>query len=275
MTSIRTNYGPWALVTGASSGLGAAFARRLAAADLNVVLVARREARLRSLATELHLDHRVETRVVPSDLSETGFLNVIEEATGDLDVGLLINNAGIAPSGPFLEHDLDTELAALNLNVRAPLVLAHHFGRLMRSRGRGGIVFVASIVGLAGVPGWSHYAATKSHNLVLAEGLGEELRSGGVDVLALAPGFMRTELVELSSLGLALSLEPRFVAERALVALGRKRTVTPGLVHRLIAWSTRLQPRRLSARVFGAVVAHAEERPRRAGADRPGVGATG
>src|SRR5262249_3071292 len=185
MKDFVERFGPWALITGASSGIGEAFARRLAEYGLNLVLVARRENRLRKLADELQGHHSVSARVVPVDLSRDDFLPAIEQATADVQVGLLVNNAGIATSGNFLDNDLDSELALLHVNSRAPLVLTHHFAKAMRQRGRGGIIFLTSAVAFAGVPSWSNYAASKAYDLVLAEGLAKELHKDGVSVLAL------------------------------------------------------------------------------------------
>ncbi len=256
MTNFGQKYGPWALVTGASSGLGSAFAKKLAAKGINVVLVARREDRLRALAAELEQSASIETRVVPADLARDDFLQSIVDATDGLEIGLVVNNAGQTLTSDFLTSELDSELRMLHLNTRAPLMLTHHFGKLMRQRGRGGIIFVASVVGLAGVRTWSNYAATKGHNLLFAEGLGEELKDDGVDVLVVSPAFIQTDFMEMSAFGKALAARPDAVA-KSLASLGRKRVVTPGLVHKLIAFSTRFQPRFLNRKIFGAVVARA------------------
>src|SRR2546428_220583 len=118
MKNFVERFGPWALVTGASSGIGETFARRLAEIGMNLVLVARREDRLRKLAEDLQSQHAVGTRVVPVDLSRDDFLPIIERATKDLQVGLLVNNAGIATAGKFLDNDLGSELALLHINNR-------------------------------------------------------------------------------------------------------------------------------------------------------------
>ena len=257
MSSFKEKYGPWALVTGASSGLGSTFARQLATKGLNLVLVARREDRLHALADELKRAGSIETRVVSADLSRDDFLPRIAQVTEGLDVNLLVNNAGHTLTADFLTNELNAELGMLHLNSRAPLILTHHYGKLMQSRGRGGIIFLASVVGLTGVPSWSNYAATKGHSLLFAEGLGEELKNDSVEVLVVSPAFIRTEFMELSAFGRILSLEPDTVATAALRSLGKKRVVTPGLLHKLIAFSTRLQPRFLNRKIFGAVVSRA------------------
>src|SRR5438552_15908207 len=177
MNDFAARFGPWAVVTGASSGIGEAFARQLAAKGIQLVLIARRDDRLRKLADDLQDRHSVNTRIVPVDLAADDFLPVIAEATHDLDVGLLVNNAGVLRAGRFLDHDLHDELNQLNLNTRAVLVLAHTFGRRLRERRRGGVVFLASTLAFAGVPGMSSYAASKAHALTFAEGYARETGS--------------------------------------------------------------------------------------------------
>src|SRR3954447_8950061 len=142
MNDFAARFGPWAVVTGASSGIGEAFARRLAARGVHLVLIARREDRLRMLADELERRHAVRTRIVPVDLAADDFLPVVATATHDLDVGLLVNNAGALAAGRFLDRDLTAALNQLNLNTGATLVLAHLCGRRLRERRRGGVVFL-------------------------------------------------------------------------------------------------------------------------------------
>jgi short-subunit dehydrogenase len=253
MSGFVERFGPWAVVTGASSGIGEAFARRLAARGINLVLVARREERLNALAAGLGKPHGIETRVVVADLATDDILPAVERATRDLEVGLLVNNAGVLRAGKFLDHDLGDELNQLHLNTRAALVLAHHFGRRMRDRRRGGMVFLASTVAFAGVPGMSAYAASKAHALTFAEGLARELADDGVAVLALCPGPTRSEIWPAGATP-ALPMSPEDVAEAALRKLGRRTTVVAGLLNRLITFSTRFGPRWLNSRIFGKVV---------------------
>ena len=170
-----------------------------------------------------------------------------------MKVGLLVNNAGIATTGGFLDNDIASELAMLHLNNRARLILAHHFGRSMRKQGRGGIIFVSSTVAFAGVPSWSNYAASKAHDLIFAEGLARELRKDGVSVLALCPGFTRTELLPPGSRPF-FPMRPDAVVNTALRKLGRRTTAVAGWLNRIIVFSTRFLPRSWNARVFGWVV---------------------
>jgi short-subunit dehydrogenase len=241
------------VVTGASSGIGEAFARRLAELGINVVLVARREERLRKLADDLQNRHAVSIRVVPADLSRDDFLPIIEQATEDLHLGLLVNNAGIATTGKFLDNDLRSELAMLHINSRAPLILAHHFGRLLQKQRRGGMIFLSSSVAFTGVPGWSNYAASKAHELVFAEGLAKELRGDGISVLALCPGATQTEFWSAGTKPL-LPMQPKAVVDIALKKLGKRTTVVAGWMNSMTAFSTRLLPRSWNATIFGWVI---------------------
>ncbi len=254
MSSYQEKYGPWALVTGASSGMGAEFARQLAYKQFNVALVARREDRLQRIAQELQQNASIDTRVISADLSRGDFLRKVTEATEGLEINLLINNAGFAVTGELLANDLNAELGMLDVNCRAPLLLTHHYGKLMKQRGRGGIIFLASTVAYAGIPAWSHYAATKGYNLQLAEGLAEELRSDRVDVLAVCPGFTRTEFMDLTYFGKIMSMEPSAVVRSALDGLGNKRRVTPGFMNKLVVLSTRLQPRVMNTKIYRALI---------------------
>jgi len=188
VTAFQSKYGPWALVAGASEGLGAEFARQLAARGLHVVAVARRAALLEELAGELRSDHGVEVRTVSLDLASQDAAAALCERTRDLEVGLLVYNAALSPIGSFLEQDLGEKLRALDLNCRAPLILAHEFGRAMAARGRGGLLLMSSMSALQGSPFIATYAATKAFDLVLAEGLWAELGREGVDALAFCAG---------------------------------------------------------------------------------------
>lgn len=254
MGDFYTRYGPWALVTGASSGIGAEFARQLAARGLNVVLVARREERLAALAAELADAHGVAARVVALDLARDDFLPELEAATDDLHIGLLVNNAGFSYTGEFLDSGLDAELQMLHVNARASLMLAHAIGSRLREHGRGGMIFVSSIAAFTPVPIWTHYSATKAYDLFLAEGLAAELAPHGVDVLALCPGTTRTEFLEVAELNEFLALDADTVVADALKQLGRKRRRVPGALFRTGGFLTRFVPTRFASAIASRVI---------------------
>ena len=234
----KDRYGPWALVTGASAGIGAEFARQLAARDLNVILVARRTDPLETLAAQLEREFGVDTRTISVDLTEQAFMEKIRRAVGDVEVSLLVNNAGTAVRGGFLDGDLEPERRMVELNVVAPLVLAHELGREMQARGRGGIMFVSSPIGLQGVPTFTNYPATKSYNLTLAEGLAHELKQAGIDVLTVLPGPTLTEgtatMGAEANEGPMKFGPPEGVVKATLAALGKRSTVVPGAMNRVM-----------------------------------------
>lgn len=255
-TSFQRKYGPWAVVTGASAGIGREFAAQLARRGLNVVLVARREGLLREVAAGLERQHGIRTRVIAADLTDPSAPGSIDAQTADLDVGLLVNNAGTAAYGPMLDNDLDHELQVVDLNVRAPLALSHRFGRRMRARGRGGLLLVSSMVGLLGVNRFANYAGTKAYDLTLAEGLRAEL-GGTIDVHAVLPGFTESEYMQgydVSAIPMPLAKAEALVAG-SLDGLGRGGALlVPGWINWLSVWMMLYQPRWLNTWLFGAVV---------------------
>lgn len=258
MGGFKEKYGPWALVTGASSGLGEEFARGLAERGLNLVLVARRKDRLDSLAQELAAAHGVEARAVPADLSELDSLETLKAATEGMEIGLLINSAGFTNTGPVLDNEMEDEVRLLHVNCRAPLMLAKEYGTAMKARGRGGILFLSSALGFMPVPLWSQYAASKAYNLLLAEGMAVEMEGTGVDIMAFCPGGTRTEFLDVAQLdsGRLSSLYERVmfmdapeVVAIALNKLGKKTTVIAGLQNNLMVLSGRITPRKVLAKI--------------------------
>lgn len=227
---MNRKYGSWALVTGASDGIGRAIARELAAGGINVILVARREEVLRALANELETRHGVLARVIAADLALPENIERIERETNDLDVGLLVAAAGFATSGLFLESDLSREREMLAVNCAAPMDLARRFGTRFVRRGGGGIILMSSIVAFQGVPYAADYAATKAYIQTLAEGLRVELRPSGIDVLSVAPAMVRTGFAEVAGMTMGAAATPETIARGAVRALGRRGTVRPGFL---------------------------------------------
>jgi hypothetical protein len=180
-------YGPWALVTGAAQGIGAEFAEQLAAAGLALVLVDVEEELLGARCVALRERHAVEVRPIALDLRREDLLDVLLPQIADLEIGLLVNNAGIAKIAPFLPQERDFLLDQLYVNTRAVLLLTHALGREMQARGRGGIVVVSSGAAWVGTALNANYAASKAWGLVFAESLWAELRDDGVDVLGFMP----------------------------------------------------------------------------------------
>jgi short-subunit dehydrogenase len=187
--SFASRYGPWALVAGASEGVGAAFARALAARGLHVVLLARRQAALDEVAAAIRADAGVETRTAAVDLARADAMARVAAATAGLEVGFVLYCAGADPNfEPFLANPIETALAMVQRNCSVPLQVCHHFARPMVERGRGGIVLLGSGAGFAGAPNMVAYGASKAFDMVMAEALWAELHPQGVDVLGLILG---------------------------------------------------------------------------------------
>jgi short-subunit dehydrogenase len=199
----RHRYGPVALVTGASSGIGKAFAEALAARGLDVVLVARRRDRLEALAAELQAAHRMTAKVVELDLADRSAPQRMLEATRDLDVGLVVSNAGFGLKGEHAANDPQAMADMLTVNCHVPMQLAHGFIPRLRARGRGGIVFTSSIEALMGCPYSGAYSATKALVNALGEALWAELQPEGIDVLTLCPGATESEAAAKQGVDLA------------------------------------------------------------------------
>jgi short-subunit dehydrogenase len=192
-----SRFGPWALVTGASSGIGREFARQLAAHGLNLVIAARRAQELETLAsTDLSCEHGVECRCVPIDLSKADAVDVLADATRDLDIGLVISNAGDAVAGEFLSAKREDMHAIARVNVLAHLDISHHFGRRLAARKRGGLVLVGALGASDGVPFMANPAATKAYVHSLGKALHIELAKHGVTVTVLMPGPTATPALE-------------------------------------------------------------------------------
>jgi short-subunit dehydrogenase len=240
---LRSRYGGWAVVTGASSGIGREFARRLAADGMDVVLSSRRRDALEALAAELTASYGVEARVAPADLSRPEGVEAVIRAADGLDAGLLVHAAGFGSSGPFLESDPAEELAMIDVNCRAAAALSMAFGRRFAERRRGGIVLMSSLLAFQGVPMAANYAATKAYVQSLAEALHRELSPAGVDVVASAPGPVHTGFAARARMTMGFAQGPEGVAAATLSALGRRMTVRPGLLSKFLEASLKLLPR--------------------------------
>jgi uncharacterized protein len=251
---LRVRYGPWAIVTGASSGIGREIAFRLAASGLNVVLVARNQEALERIAADLSTQYGVETNVIAADLSEQEAIERIEGSTRQLDVGMIVLAAGFGTSGLFLDAALEQELEMLNVNCRALMLLSWHFGRRFAQQRRGGIILMSSIVGFQGMPHAAHYAATKAYVQTLAEALHVELSPFGVDVLASAPGPTNSSFAARAGMQMGAALNPADVARSTLHALGRKVTVLPGSLSKLLVYALAPLPRLMRVRIMGQVM---------------------
>ncbi|MBN2352744.1 MAG: SDR family oxidoreductase [Spirochaetales bacterium] len=245
MKSIRERYGGWALVTGASAGIGETFARRLAEEGLDLILAARRIDRLLALQTDLEKSHGINVLPLEIDLTADDFLPRLVSAVGDRPVGVLVNNAGFGLNGDFLDNDPDREADMVLLNCLAPLKLTRHFARLMADRGKGAIIFLSSIGANQPAPQNVTYAATKAFDLFLGEGLSYELKRKGIDVLTVMPGPTRTEFQEVGNYTAGSGMRaPHDVVRTALRSLGKRMSVTDGFGNKFMTFFARRMPRK-------------------------------
>jgi len=242
----KEKYGPYALVAGGSYGLGAAFAEAIARRGVNLVLIARQEECLKATASRLNETYGIDVISLAMDMAD---FDDVKRRIGALDVsiGLLVYDAAFAPIGRFEDTSEDHLALAAAVNVRAPLLLTKLLSASMIQKRRGGIVLMSSLAGAQGSPNLAAYAATKSFNAILAEGLWKELKPHGIDVLAccagaiLTPGYQETEKAKPAP----GTLEAHEVAERTLNALGRGPVFIPGATNKVGHFVlTRLLPRR-------------------------------
>jgi len=254
-TQLCVRYGPWAVVTGASDGIGREFAVRLADAGFNLVLVARRGGVLAELRAELEARAPIHVRAIAADLATHDGVRAVSEGTSELDVGLLVAAAGFGTSGTFIDSPLEQELGMIDVNCLAVAALAHHFGNRFAKAGRGGLVLMSSLLAFQGVPGAANYAATKAYVQSLAEGLRLELSPLGVDVVASAPGPIRSGFARRADMKMSMAGTPASVAQGTLHALGRAGTVRPGLLSKFLELALAFLPRWGRVRMMGLVMA--------------------
>jgi short-subunit dehydrogenase len=241
--SLRERYGDWALITGASAGIGAEFARALAQEGLSCVLTARREDRLRILATELEQQYHVATRVVAADLVDPHGTDQLLDAIKDLQIDVFINNAGFGYAGRFDKQDTERLRAMVQVNCVAPVVLASRLVPAMRERGHGAMIVTGSIAGRQPLPRHALYAATKAFDQLFGEALWAELRGTGVDVLVLEPGPTESEFREVAGEERGNGEPAANVVALAFDALGQQPSVISGWFNWARANALRMVPR--------------------------------
>lgn len=250
----REHYGPWALVAGASEGMGLAFGEQLAGRGLNVVLLARREAVLAEEAERLRAKHGVEVRCAALDLASEDLVEQLAPSIEGLELGLLVYNAGLSYLERFQDVAVERALAQLYVNCRGPLLLAHALGKPMLERGRGGILLMSSAAGFAGSGLVATYAATKAFDNLLGEGLARDFEGTGVDVTTCVAGATRTPNFDRQMKGAGGGIpvmKPEDVVREALERMGSKPLVVAGTVNKLAVFATsRMLPRQVASRAM-------------------------
>lgn len=250
MNSFKQRYGEWALITGASSGIGEAFAHAVAIRGVRPLLLARNEQELRRVAADILRQHQVASDILVADLADPAFIQIVEDACVALDVGLVISNAGFNPAGAFLDHSRDTMLRMLDVNCRASMLLAQTFLPRLELRGSGGFILVGSTEGFFGSPYSSVYSATKAFTLSFGEALWGEFLDKGIDVLVVVPGATDTPLLASRKVEVK-AMAPRLVAETGLKSLGKVPSIVPSAGDRWAFRIMRRLPRRWMVRLVG------------------------
>lgn len=257
---LKTSYGPWALITGASSGIGLELATRLAEAGLNVLLHGRRALALQRISQDLKERFAVQTDIVSADLATDDGVQELLQAARKKPIGLVIASAGFGTSGLFHQGNVADEVNMLRVNCEALMVLVHYFGNQFTRQNRGGIILLSSMVGFQGVPYAAHYAATKAYVQSLGEALAVELKPYGVDVLTAAPGPVSSGFEMRANLKMNMAMRPDQIAIPILKALGRQSTILPGFLTKFLVGSLRTVPRwakvLIMQKVMGGMTAH-------------------
>jgi hypothetical protein len=250
----QQKYGAWAVVTGASDGIGREIAIALAKRKLNLVLVARRQARLDELAAQLSKEYAIEIQVIPANLSDAAGVQQVITHTQSLQVGLLVACAGFGTSGRFIESNLEEELDMLTVNCSAVLRMVHHYGQRFAQQRRGGIILMSSLLAFQGVPFAANYAATKAYIQSFAEALHVELAPAGVDIIASAPGPIHSGFAARANMNIRLAAKVDTVAEETLNKLGRRTTVRPGMLSKFLELTLSISPRPRRVRAMGRIM---------------------
>ena len=239
----KKRFGPWALVTGASSGIGKEFAQQIAASGINIVLVARREDLLNEVGVQFSKRYGVAHRVVVLDVSREDFIGRLASATNDLDIGLVVSNAGTGNPGEFLKLDRQLLEETLRLNTMSHLDIAHYFGGKLAERKRGGLILVGAMGAENGIPCMANDGAAKAYVHSLGEALHYEFKPLGVYVTVLAAGFTNTPVLE------KFGFDPKTMPMKPMSV---EQCVSEGLSG-LLKNRSRVVPRRLN-RIMNALV---------------------
>jgi short-subunit dehydrogenase len=253
MASLLDRYGPWALVAGASEGIGAAFARALAAAGFNLVLIARRPAPLEALASELRVQFGRSVESVALDLAAPDLESALRAIVDGRDVGLVVYNAALSIVAPFMETSLADKLRMIDVNARGPLIAAHVCGERFAARGGGGLVLVSSLTAFWGSAWVATYGATKAFNLSLGEALAHELGERNIDVVVSCVGATRTPgfIKAVAGRKAPSGMSPDAVARETLNALPGRGVFVPGSFNRFAQQLlSRLLPRKAAVRIM-------------------------
>ncbi len=255
--NLKQKYGNTALVAGASEGIGAAFATRLAAEGMDIVLIARRLEPLQQLADLLKNKYNINVRCITCDLSGTNATQQIEEELNGREISLMVYNAALSYIGPFINNSAENHSQAAQVNMMTPLNMVQFYGEKMLARGKGAVVLMTSMAGFQGSGYLSVYAATKAFNMILAESLWYEWKTSGVDVIACCagatatPGYKNTHPEKTGFLTPRV-LDPEEVADECFKKLGKQPSFITGRGNRLASFvMQKIFSRKMAVNIMG------------------------
>lgn len=252
---LQSQYGKWALVTGATSGIGREMALLLGNAGFNLVITGRREEELIKLSTQLFNAQKNEVVPVPGDLSKREDLDQLLKNIAHLPIGIVLLNAGYGNSGMFGSIAIEKEVNMLRLNAESLMISAHHFIRHFQSENRNGaIVFLSSMVAFQGVPYTANYAASKAYVQSLGEALSIELKGTNIDIMNVAPGPVNTGFSFRADLNMKNAAPPQKIAHNIIKAIGKKKTLFPDGMTKFLVYSLRMLPRGIKVRIMGSIM---------------------
>jgi len=261
-TNFKKKYGDWALITGATSGIGAELTSQIAAKGINIVLVARKEKELAEHAASLQNRYGVKTKYISADLATPEGLEKVKQV--DEEIGLLVLSAGYEVNGAYEKTSLEGELKVIQINVVATLQLTHHFSKAMVKNKKGGILLISSLSGHMPNPYFSNYAASKAYVLNLGASLYGELKPKGVDVSILSPGLTNTPMIANNGMDWSKTpmqaMEPSAVAEIGLNGLGKNLLSVPGGKNKMMALMAKFSPLEMQAKMNEKMVRNAMDK---------------
>lgn len=261
--SFKEKYGSYAIIVGASAGIGEALAREVASRGVSLVLVARRLDKLEQLSIELRGRCNIDVKCIALDLMQDGAVEKLDQETRSLDIGLLVLNAATVIAGGFLKNTYEDESALIRFNTLIPAQIAHRIGNRMKQRNRGGILFVSSLAGNSPTPFQATYAATKAYLSSLGQALAFELAQSGIDVSVIAPGATETEglrgtaNIDYAKMKGISIMSPADVAKAAIDGLGKKPYIIPGAKNRISAFILGLLPVSTVVNTIGKMMSRA------------------
>ena len=247
-------YNQWALVTGASEGIGKDFARELAKQGFSLYLVARGKEKLETIRDEIKSLFGVKIEIDSKDLSDPKSLEDLFLKTKEIDFGLIVLAAGFGSGGAFETLDVQNELNMVDLNCRSVVQMSHHYIKNALGKKELGVILFGSLVGFQGVPWTSTYAATKAFVQSFAEGLYGEYKGKGIDILSVAPGPVKSGFGGRASMKMGMSQSPNGIAKKSLSALGNTATIRPGFLSKFLGYSLATAPRRIRSFILKQIM---------------------